>query len=127
MLSKKFSNINRSKFEIHKQIAKECKAFDDAQDISDIEFLSFLGTQKFENSSEKNVFDVLFKSNLDAINKLKDTDSDLANSADSKETLLTKATQIKEGTQLLSILLSNPNIDVNKVDSSEIPSKSTLT
>ena len=53
LLSKKFSSNNRSKFEIHKQITKECKAFDDAEDIKDIEFLSFLGTQRFERPIRK--------------------------------------------------------------------------
>ena len=160
LLSKQFSNIDRSKFEIHKQILKECQAFRDAKDVehsefvsylssqkfvnkveteifdilfnaslkslTHLEFVSYLSSQKFENEEEKHIFDALFESNIGNFEKLRNADGDMINSTGLKETLLTKAAQIKEGTHYLEILLSNKDIDVNKVDVTQIPYRSPL-
>ena len=92
LLSKKFSNIDRSKFEIHKQILKECKAFQEAKDVDHSDFVSYLSSQKFGNEVESKILDILFGSNQKRFKE------DMTNLANSKTVLLPKAAQIQEGT-----------------------------
>ena len=160
LLSKQFSNIDRSKFEIHKQILKECRAFQEAKEVAHSEFVSYLSSQKFDNEVDSNIFGSLFnssvknltnsefvsclstlkfekdkekqmlhslfKQNKENFETLRHADVDVVNSTASKTTLLANAAQIRYDTHYLKLLLSNENIDVNKVDVSRRPHRSPL-